>query len=201
VASSRRSDYLHPRTIPAVSVTHEGVDRRGAAQTALVSVGAAIVLIAIKLVAGLVSGSLALISEALHSGTDLIAALLAFLALRVAGRPPDSEHPYGHGKAEHLSALLEGAILVGASLVIVVEAATRLVGDSAPITTSWWIYAVLGLVIGIDALRTVASHRGARKHNSAALAAGAVHFAGDMAGTFAVIIATRWPRSPWRCSY
>ncbi len=178
----------HPRTISRVSVAHEMVDRRGAAQTALVSVGAAIVLIAIKLVAGIVSGSLALISEALHSGTDLIAGVLAFLALRVAGRPADSEHPYGHGKAEHLSAILEGAILVGASVFIVAEAVLRLVNGSGPITTSWWIYAVLGLVIVIDTLRTISSHRGAQKHNSAALAAGAVHFASDLAGTLAVTV-------------
>lgn len=171
-----------------MTATHQGPARGGAARTALVSIAAAVVLIAIKLIAGVVSGSLALISEALHSGTDLVAGLLAFLALRVAGRPPDDDHPYGHGKAEHLSALLEGAILVGASVVIVFEAVTRLVGDSSPVSTAWWIYAVLGVVIAIDALRIAASHRGAKRHNSAALAANAIHFAGDLAGTMAVTI-------------
>src|SRR3972149_3726085 len=74
---------------------------------ALVSVAAALVLIAIKLAAGLASGSLGLLSEAAHSGTDLVAALLTFFAVGVAGRPADRGHPYGHGKAEHLSALGE----------------------------------------------------------------------------------------------
>src|ERR671923_2437493 len=85
---------------------------------ALVSVGAAIVLIAVKLVTGLATGSLGLLSEAAHSGTDLVAALLTLFAVGVAGRPADPGHPYGHGKAEHLAALAEAAILVLASLVI-----------------------------------------------------------------------------------
>src|SRR2546423_7596117 len=78
-------------------------------RTALVSVAAAIALIALKLGAGLASHSLGLISEALHSGTDLVAALLTFFAVGVAVRPADVAHQYGHGKAEHLSALAEAA--------------------------------------------------------------------------------------------
>ena len=80
-------------------------------RTALVSVVAACVLIAIKLGVGLGSDSLGLLSEAIHSGTDLVAALLTFFAVGVAGRPADRSHPYGHGKAEHLAALAEAAIL------------------------------------------------------------------------------------------
>ena len=78
---------------------------------ALVSVGAAVALMAIKLGTGLASGSLGLVSEALHSGTDLVAALLTFFAIGVAGRPADRSHPYGHGKAEHLAALAEAFVL------------------------------------------------------------------------------------------
>ena len=81
-------------------------------RTALVSVVAACVLISLKLGAGLASGSLGLISEAIHSGTDLVAALLTLFAVGVAGRPADRMHPYGHGKAEHLAALAEAALLV-----------------------------------------------------------------------------------------
>ncbi|HWH15230.1 MAG TPA: cation diffusion facilitator family transporter [Miltoncostaeaceae bacterium] len=158
-----------------------------AARTALVSVAAAVVLIAVKLSAGLASGSLALVSEAVHSGSDLVAAVLAFLALRVAGRPPDRSHPYGHGKAEHLSALLEGLLLVAVSGVIVWEAVGRL-GDPAEITTGPWVWASLALVVVIDAARASASWIGARRHSSPALAAGALHFAGDLAGTLAVIV-------------
>src|SRR5438046_3231106 len=88
-------------------------------RTALVSVLAACTLIALKLAAGIPSNSLGLISEAAHSGTDLIAALLTFVAVGVSGRPADRHHAYGHGKAEHLAALAEAAILVAVSLFIV----------------------------------------------------------------------------------
>jgi cation diffusion facilitator family transporter len=156
---------------------------------ALASVVAACVLIAIKLAAGLASDSLGLLSEALHSGTDLVAALLTFFALGVAIRPADSGHPYGHGKAEHLSALAEAAILVVASLVIVWRAVDRLTGEEHPeVNAAWWTFAVLGVVIAIDLARTVASRRGARRHGSAALAANALHFAGDLGGTAAVLV-------------
>src|SRR3954449_10311799 len=80
-------------------------------RTALMSVLAAVLLVAIKLVTGLATGSLGLVSEALHSGTDLVAALLTFFALGVAIRPADPSHQYGHGKAEHLAALFEAAVL------------------------------------------------------------------------------------------
>src|SRR5437870_13605711 len=80
-----------------------------------------------KLVAGLAAHSLGLVSEALHSGTDLVAALLTFFAVGVAVRPADPGHQYGHGKAEHLSALAEATILVAASLVIAWRAVLHLV--------------------------------------------------------------------------
>jgi len=88
-------------------------------RTALWSVLAALALIALKLGTGLATHSLGLISEAAHSGTDLIAALLTFFAVGVAVRPADFGHQYGHGKAEHLAALGEGAILVAASIAII----------------------------------------------------------------------------------
>src|SRR5216110_991946 len=91
-------------------------------RTALVSVGAACVLIAVKLSTGVASGSLGLVSEAVHSGTDLVAALLTFFAVGYAVRPADEGHPYGHGKAEHLAALAEAGIL---SLVSIGVAARR----------------------------------------------------------------------------
>src|SRR5215217_9031240 len=95
-------------------------------RTALVSIGAAAALIALKLGAGLASHSLGLISEALHSGTDLVAALLTFFAVGVAVRPADVAHQYGHGKAEHLSALAEAAILCLVSAFIAWRASTHL---------------------------------------------------------------------------
>ncbi len=94
-------------------------------RTALVSVAIVFALFMLKLVVGLLSHSLGLISEALHSGTDLVAALLTLFAIGVAGRPADPAHQYGHGKAEHLAALAEAAILVVASFVIVYRSVER----------------------------------------------------------------------------
>ncbi|HVR13181.1 MAG TPA: cation diffusion facilitator family transporter, partial [Gaiellaceae bacterium] len=107
-------------------------------RAALVSVVAAIVLIVLKLGAGLASHSLGLISEALHSGTDLVAALLTLFAVGVAVRPADVSHQYGHGKAEHLSALAEAAILVAASAFIAWRAITHLVGDRPTSVHATW---------------------------------------------------------------
>ena len=95
-------------------------------RTALVSVFAALALIALKLSVGLVTDSLGLLSEAVHSGTDLVAALLTFFAVGYAVRPADRGHHYGHGKAEHLSALAEATVLVVATVVIAWQAIARL---------------------------------------------------------------------------
>ena len=159
-----------------------------AQRTALVSVVAAIALVATKLLVGLLAHSLGLVAEAIHSGTDVVAALLTFFAVGVAGRPADADHPFGHGKAEHLSALAEGAVLVLASLAIAYEAIVRLVNGSDKVDAHWYVIAVVAGVIAVDALRTIASRRGARRHGSAALAANALHFALDMLGSTAVLI-------------
>jgi cation diffusion facilitator family transporter len=158
-------------------------------RTALVSVVAASVLIALKLGAGLASGSLGLLSEAVHSGTDLVAALLTFFALGVAGRPADPGHPYGHGKAEHLAALAEAAILVLASLFISYRAVSHLVGASeSNVEATWYAFAVIAVVIVIDASRTLVSLRGSVRYDSPALQANALHFGSDLAGSIAVLI-------------
>jgi cation diffusion facilitator family transporter len=157
-------------------------------RTALVSVLAALALVVLKLVTGLTTGSLGLVSEAVHSGTDLVAALLTFFAVGVAARPADTGHPYGHGKAEHLAALAEAAILVAASLLITGRAISNLVGASEPsVDVTWYALVVIGLVIVIDASRAVSSQRAGRRYRSAALQANAIHFAGDLAGSVAVL--------------
>jgi cation diffusion facilitator family transporter len=157
-------------------------------RTALVSVLAAAALIALKLGTGIATHSLGLLSEAAHSGTDLVAALLTFFAVGVAARPADVGHQYGHGKAEHLSALGEGAILVIASLVIVWRAITRLAGGAHPhVDASWYALIVIGVVIGIDLARALTSARAARKYSSAALASNALHFATDLGGSVSVL--------------
>src|SRR6266702_2398733 len=99
-------------------------------RTAFISVLAAIVLVAVKLATGLATHSLGLVSEAIHSGTDLVAALLTFFAVGVAARPADAAHTYGQGKAEHLAALAEAAILVLASLFVAARAIMRVTGSS-----------------------------------------------------------------------
>src|SRR3954452_1467019 len=161
---------------------------RARVRTALLSVVAAGVLVGIKLVAGLLSGSLGLLAEAAHSGTDLVAALLTLFALRIAVRPADQEHRYGHGKAEHLAALGESAFLTLVSALIAVESIRRLAtAGGHEVSAQWWTFAVLAVVIAIDASRTVVSRRASREYESAALAANALHFASDLAGSLAVL--------------
>src|SRR5881409_2234563 len=146
-------------------------------RTALVSVLAAIALIALKLGTGIATHSLGLLSEAAHSGTDLVAALLTFFAVGVAGRPADRGHQYGHGKAEHLAALGEAAILVLASLVIAWRAALRLAGSTpGTVDPAWYALVVLGVVIAVDVSRLVVSYQAARRYSSPALASNALHF-------------------------
>jgi cation diffusion facilitator family transporter len=158
-------------------------------RTALFSVLAAAALIGLKLGVGLATHSLGLLSEAVHSGTDLIAALLTFFAVGVAVRPADIGHQYGHGKAEHLAALAEGAILVLASLAIMWRAIVRLTGnDHVHVNAAWYALVVVGIVIVIDVARATASARGARRYTSAALASNALHFTSDLAGSIAVLV-------------
>jgi cation diffusion facilitator family transporter len=157
-------------------------------RTALVSVGAACLLVAIKLVVGLASSSLGLLAEAAHSGTDLAAALLTFFAVSVAVRPADRGHPWGHGKAQNLAALAEAGFLVLVSVGISVAAILRLAGVvDFEVEPTWWAFAAIAVVLVIDASRTVVSLRGARLYRSDALLANALHFGSDFAGTIAVL--------------
>ena len=156
---------------------------------ALVSVLAAVVLITIKLAAGLATGSLGLLSEAAHSGTDLAAALLTFFAVGVAVRPADRAHPYGHGKAEHLAALAEATLLVAVSLFIGERAIDRLLAADPPeVDVTWYALAVVAAVLVIDASRAVVLLRAARRYESAAFAASALHFGSNLAGSLAVLV-------------
>jgi cation diffusion facilitator family transporter len=167
-------------------------------RTALGSVVAALVLIALKLGTGLATGSLGLLSEAAHSGTDLVAALLTFFALGVAVRPPDSSHPYGHDKAEHLAALAEAAILIGLSGLVAWHAVRQVSGVSDPtVDPALWAIGVVVVVIAIDASRATISYRASRRYHSAALEANALHFASDLAGSTAVLLGLLAARAGW----
>lgn len=157
-------------------------------RTALVSVGAACLLIAIKLVAGLASSSLGLLAEAAHSGTDLAAALLTFFAVSVAVRPADSGHPFGHGKAQNLAALAEAAFLILVSLFIAGAAVARIFGlVDVEVEPTWWTFAAIACVIAIDSSRLTVSWRTGRRERSDALLANALHFGSDLGGTLAVL--------------
>ena len=148
-------------------------------------------LVALKLGTGLATGSIAFLAEAAHSATDLVAALLTLFAVRVALRPPDREHNYGHGKAEHLAALAESAFLLLVALAIGYESVHRLLtGAGDGVEATWWAFLVLAIVIAIDVSRAVASGRTARRHGSPALAANAIHFTSDLAGSLAVLAGT-----------
>jgi cation diffusion facilitator family transporter len=168
-------------------------------RTALVSVLAAAALVVLKLVTGLATDSLGLLSEAVHSGTDLVAALLTLFAVGVAVRPADVGHPYGHGKAEHLVALAEAAILVGASLFIAYRAVSHLVGDTeSQVDAAWYALVVVAVVIVVDASRLAVSFRAGRRYDSAALQANALHFASDLAGSTAVLAGLLLARAGYR---
>lgn len=154
---------------------------------ALSSVAAAVFLTVVKLVIGLITGSLGIISEALHSALDLVAAGVTFLAVRAAGQPADREHPYGHGKIENLSALFETFLLLVTCIWIVYEAINRLVFKSVEVESSIWAFVVMTTSIVVDINRSRMLDRVAKKHNSQALEADALHFSTDIWSSAVVI--------------
>ena len=168
-------------------------------RTALISVFAAVALVALKLSTGLATHSLGLISEAIHSGTDFVAALLTFFAVGVAGRPADPGHHYGHGKAEHLAALAEATILVGAMVLVVWRAVARLVGSAeTEVDPAWYALVAVAVVIAVDLSRASISLRAARRYRSAALQSNALHFASDLAGSGTVLVGLLVARAGYR---
>lgn len=155
---------------------------------ALISVGAALFLTTFKLVVGLVTGSLGILSEALHSGLDLVAAAITFFAVRISDKPPDREHLFGHGKAENLSAFVETILLFVTCIWIISEAITRLVTGQTHIEVNFWSYLVVVSSIIIDFSRSRALSRVAKKHNSQALEADALHFSTDIWSSAVVLL-------------
>jgi cation diffusion facilitator family transporter len=167
-------------------------------RTALASVVAACVLIAIKLASGLAAGSLAFVAEAAHSGTDLVAALLTFFAVGYARKPADATHQYGHLKAEHLTALAEATFLGLVSLVVGGLAIARLTGAiETEVDAAWWVFVAAAVVLAIDATRTLVSLRSARRFGSEALLSNALHFGSDLVGTVAVVGGLVAARAGW----
>lgn len=155
---------------------------------ALSSVGAAIGLTGIKIIVALLTGSLGILAEAAHSGLDLVAALMTFFAVRVADRPADATHNYGHGKVENLSAFLEAGLLLLTALWVIYEAVRRLLFHEGHVDASIWAFLVMVIAIAVDFTRSRALLRVARKLGSQALEADALHFKTDIWSSSVVIV-------------
>jgi cation diffusion facilitator family transporter len=158
------------------------------ARVAAISILASASMAAAKFAVGIAIGSLALISEALHSSVDLAATIVTWMVVRVSDRPADEEHHYGHGKFESISALGVIAMLYVLAGGILVESYSRLREGTPPPTLSAIAFVVLVIDIAVNFWRARALHRAARDTKSQALAADALHFASDVLGSIAVII-------------
>ncbi len=168
-------------------------------RAALLSVGSATLLLCLKTFLVLSTGSLGILSEALHSGLDLVAALITFLSVRVADQPADERHPYGHGKFENFSAFLETGLLVLTALYIIYEAFYRLFFHSVHIQPSLTAILILFAALAIDLTRARALNKVAKKHQSEALEADALHFSTDVWSTIVVILGVLlvWAGNTW----
>src|SRR6266478_4758260 len=163
-------------------------DHHAKSRVAAISMFASAGMAAAKFTVGIAIGSLALISEALHSSVDVVATVVTWLVVRVSDRPADDEHHYGHGKFESLSALGVIAMLYVLAGGILVESYSRLREGAPPPTISAIPFIVLLIDIAVNFWRAGALHRAARDTKSQALAADALHFASDVLGSVAVII-------------
>lgn len=152
------------------------------------SVAAALGLTSAKLAAGLLTGSLGILAEAMHSGLDLVAAVVTYIAIRIANRPADRTHLYGHGKIENLSALFEAGLLVVTCLWIGYEAIRRLISGANHIEVTWWSFAVIIVSIVVDISRSRLLRRTAEKYHSQALEADAIHFETDIWSSAVVLL-------------
>jgi cation diffusion facilitator family transporter len=168
-----------------MSPTGAQTEKRSAA---LSSVVAAVGLTSFKIVVGLLTNSLGILAEAAHSGLDLVAALMTFFAVGMSDKPADEQHNFGHGKVENLSALFETVLLLATSGWIIYEAIQRLFYTQAEVHASIWSFVVMGTSIAVDYTRSRILYRAARKHNSQALEADALHFSTDIWSSSVVIL-------------
>lgn len=176
---------MAPVTTPE-EAAHTHAAKRSAA---LLSVFAALIITLLKLITGIFTGSLGMLSEAAHSGIDLCAAAITFFSVQVSDRPADEEHNYGHGKIESLSAFVETVLMLGSCVWILTEAIRRILfHQNLSLVYSAWPFAVLLLSITVDYSRSRTLHRVAVAHNSEALEADAIHFRTDIWSSFAVLL-------------
>ena len=154
---------------------------------ALYSLFASAGLAMLKLAAGLLTGSLGILSEAIHGVLDFGATVITLVAVRWADQPPDEVHQYGHGKAESIAALIETGLLFATTGWIVYEAVHRLWTGSGDVLIAWWAFAIIGLSVVVDFNRSRALLRVAEKTSSEALEADALHFSSDMWSSLVVL--------------
>jgi cation diffusion facilitator family transporter len=166
-------------------LTTEDHEKRSAALSSLL---AAVGLTTMKTIVGLLTGSLGILAEAAHSGLDLVAALMTYIAVRISGKPADRTHLYGHGKVENLSALLETLLLFVTCGWIIQEALHRLFFHKVEVEVTVWSFAVMATSIVIDYSRSRLLARTAKKYNSQALEADALHFQTDVWSSAVVIV-------------
>ncbi|MBO0689372.1 MAG: cation diffusion facilitator family transporter [Candidatus Dormibacteraeota bacterium] len=168
----------------------EGVARTGWSTAQLVALGSLLVdclIVSGKLLAGVMTGSLGLISDGVHSSLDLVASCFAFLAIRTAAKPADREHPFGHARAENLAAFCEGILLLVASLVIGYQGVTRLLGGAHEVIGANYALAILIATIVVETGRITVIRRVAQRTGSAALAASAQNRFADILSAVAVL--------------
>jgi len=157
-------------------------------QVALSSVAASFLLTAMKLVVGIMTGSIGIISEAAHSALDFGAAALTLFAVRMSDKPADRKHHYGHAKVESVSALIETGLLVVTSAWIIYASVERLISGKTEIEVTWYAIAIMVISIIVDFSRSRALRKVARETGSQALEADALHFSSDILSSAVVLI-------------
>lgn len=157
-------------------------------RAAAISIASNLTLIALKAVAGIVTGSIAILTEAVHSGTDLLASLVAYVSVRKAGQPPDESHPYGHEKVENLAAAIEGLLILAGAGIIVFESVNRLL-DPPPVESLGFGIAVIGASAAVNLVVSSYLYGQARLSDSAALEGDAAHLRTDAVTSVGVLIA------------
>ncbi|MBN1655856.1 MAG: cation-efflux pump [Deltaproteobacteria bacterium] len=156
-------------------------------RVAFTSVVAAVFLLLFKLYVGIVTNSLGILSEALHSGLDFVAAAITMFAVVTSAKPADRDHPFGHGKIENFSALIETLLLLLTCVWILWEALERIFLRSVEVEATWAAFLVMGVSIAVDISRSRALYRAAKQYNSQALEADALHFSSDILSSLVVI--------------
>src|SRR5512132_3627529 len=160
-------------------------EKRGVAQN---SVYAAIGITVLKFIVGITTGSLGILSEAAHSGLDLVAAVITLFSVRVSDKPADADHQYGHGKVENFSAFIETGLLLLTCVWIIYEAIKRLFFHRVEIEPTIAAFVVMFISMAVDLWRSRALGKIAVKYDSQALEADALHFSTDIWSSGVVVL-------------